>query len=32
VEKPVVRVRYELEEIVPGEIEEAIFDLLSKAP
>ncbi len=31
VEKPVVRVRYELEEIVPGEIEEAIFDLLSKA-
>ena len=32
VEKPVVRVRYELEEIVPGEIEEAIFDLLSEAP
>ncbi|TEU13044.1 GTPase [Candidatus Bathyarchaeota archaeon] len=31
VEKPVVRVRYELEEIVPGEIEEAIFDLLSKS-
>jgi len=31
VEKPVVRVRYELEEIVPGEIEEAIFDLLSRA-
>ena len=31
VEKPVVRVRYELEEIVPGEIEEAIFELLSKA-
>ena len=31
VEKPVVRVRYELEEIVPGEIEEAIFDLLSEA-
>ncbi len=31
VEKPVVRVRYELKEIVPGEIEEAIFDLLSKA-
>jgi len=31
VEKPVVRVRYELEEVVPGEIEEAIFDLLSKA-
>jgi len=25
-------VRYELEEIVPGEIEEAIFDLLSEAP
>jgi len=32
VEKLVVRVRYELEEIVPGEIEEAIFDLLSEAP
>ena len=31
VDKPVNRVRYELEEIVPGEIEEAIFDLLSKA-
>jgi predicted GTPase len=31
VEKPVVRVRYELEEIMPGEIEEAIFDLLSEA-
>jgi predicted GTPase len=31
VEKPVVRVRYELEELVPGEIEEAIFDLLSEA-
>ncbi len=31
VEKPVVRVRYELEEIVPGEIEGAILDLLSKA-
>ena len=31
VDKPVNRVRYELEEIVPGEIEEAIFDLLSEA-
>jgi predicted GTPase len=31
VDKPVVRVRYELEEIVPGEIEKAIFDLLSEA-
>ena len=31
VEKPVVRVRYELEEVVPGEIEGAILDLLSKA-
>jgi predicted GTPase len=31
VDKPVNRVRYELEEIVPGEIEEAIFHLLSEA-
>jgi predicted GTPase len=32
VEKPVVRVRYELEEVVPGEIEGAILDFLSEAP
>jgi len=32
VDKPVVRVRYELEEIVPGEIEGAIFDLLPEVP
>ena len=30
VDKPVQRVRYELEEINPGEIEEAIFDLLEE--
>jgi predicted GTPase len=30
VDKPVQRVRYELEEIVPGEIEEAIFGLLEE--
>lgn len=30
VDKPVQRVRYELEEIVPGEIEEAIFGLLKE--
>ncbi|MGD2142351.1 MAG: cyclic 2,3-diphosphoglycerate synthase [Candidatus Bathyarchaeota archaeon] len=30
VNKPVQRVRYELEEIVPGEIEDAIFGLLEK--
>jgi predicted GTPase len=29
VDKPVVRVRYEFEEVVPGQIEEAIFGRLS---